>query len=227
MAASSQSAEAPRTNTRPESKGEYAPRAKPLGPNGPGFAFLIIDVDGYRSGPGIPSQQLVGPRQDGFRPRELGWVICTPDGCTSGAFYFTDAGITGLPALSVHDPGTRHILTKVHGLPIGLYRKPVEPDCLFRSDRLLDVIGGLCEAAVVGGREVVVIHKGGTKVSGLKERNLASPAWTSGTTPAPRSTASRKITLAGWKRQAPPACIMPTTRVKALYIARPSRWVSL
>lgn len=127
-----------------------------------GFAFLFIDVDGYCPG-GIDQREIVGPGRDGYRPRELGWLFCSSAGSQHGAFYFTDQGITGLPPLTVHDSGVRHVLTKVHGLPLNSYGKAIEPGLLFRSDEFLKVLAGLCVAVSEDHRELIVVHKGGNE----------------------------------------------------------------
>lgn len=126
------------------------------------YSYLIIDVDGYCPG-GRDQRHIVAPSKDGYRPRELGWAIFAPNRCAAGAFYFTDKGITGLPLLTVHDSGVRHVLTTVHGLPLNGYQQPVAEDCLYRSDQLLNVISGLCESAGSDGEEVIVAHKGGNE----------------------------------------------------------------
>jgi hypothetical protein len=195
------------------------------------MAFLMLDCDGYACS-GCDQRQVVSQSRDGFRPRELGWAIFSPEVFSAGAFYFTDRGIIGLPKLTACDPCIRHVLTKVHGLPLGEYQKAVNPEYLFRSDQLIDVVGGLCAAAASDGHEVAVVHKGGNEGRWAKIARPGTKTIDLADLGCPR--ADRIAALhPDWQAAAPPPCEhheMSTRRgiihCPTLEVALLSRWVA-
>lgn len=200
-------------------------------------AFLFIDVDGYHPTSARCSQQhIASSSRDGYRPRELGWIIFTPKYYASGAFYFTDVGIPGLSPLSVHDPAVRYVWAKIHGLPINHYQKPVAKDCLFRSDQLLDVIAGLCVAAGEGGHEVTVVHKGGNEGHWTRVARPGTPILDLADFGCPKVDRIAKEHL-DWLAAAPAPCrhhetivrseqTTSTTHCPVLELALLARWIA-
>ena len=124
-----------------------------------GFAFLLIDVDGYCAG-GVDQRTIVSAHQDGYRARELGWAFYGDARSGAGSIYFRDLHA---PPLQHSDPGVQYV-KHLHGLPISPGVETYPGEIVACSSRLLEVIRVLYEAiAAVSQQPVVIVHKGGNE----------------------------------------------------------------
>ncbi len=122
------------------------------------FAFLLIDVDGYCTG-GIDQRRTVSPGADGYRAREMGWVLYTEDVHASGSVYFYDKHVPGLA-----EDANVWYAQGMHGLPIRPSAEEFEGEPALCSSQLLPAIRAVHDAvAEMTALPVVIAHKGGNE----------------------------------------------------------------
>ncbi len=126
-------------------------------PGGP-YAFLLIDIDGYCTG-GIDQRVVVSRENDGYRARELGWLLFTAEHLSAGSIYFCD--IHAPPLVRDQNIDYTH---GIHGLPVHPQKDHYTGYPVACSTELLRSIRILYETVAEATRcTVVIIHKGGNE----------------------------------------------------------------
>jgi hypothetical protein len=122
-----------------------------------GFAFLLIDVDGYCVG-GVDQRTIVSAHREGYRARELGWAFYGETHSGAGSIYFRDSHA---PPLQHSDAGIQYV-HHLHGLPISPGADTYPGELVTCSSRLLETIRVLHEVVAAASQQpVVIVHKGG------------------------------------------------------------------
>lgn len=131
-------------------------------------SILFIDVDGYCSG-GIDQSKIISKTSDGYRARELGWIIIAGGLLTKGSIYFYDEDSQEI------DKSHTWYAEKIHGLSVVPVKESFnDNEIACPSHGLLKIISILSQTACqkTGTCDQIIVHKGGNEG---KWASLAAP----------------------------------------------------